>query len=861
MKKPARLQPIAGRETIDMPTVHHAAGNGNGRLDAAAVKSAAAGRWPDILSRLAGIPAEYLDGREHPCLRCGGTTRMRLIDAAAGAVRCSHCHATGCGDGIATVQWMRGVDFPAALRLIGEYLGIGPATASGIGPAPAATATAVSHTPHNGKPATAKSLAVGQLAMHDDPAALAQAVGQWAAAKPGLVAQQIGRARPRAARWPANAPAASQIDVLAFPGFRPGDWTTPTAVLLYRPDGQQFPAAAGKLDARKVHTLRGSADSLLIVATPDEFSAASSVCLVEGLPDAIALAEYLPPSMAAVTNSHGAGSFADGLAEAFRQRKVYVILDADDAGRAGALRRAEKLHGIAAEVRVVSLPVTGAEKDIRDVVAAGRWQDVFDAMDAAEPWAPARGDDAPPDPAASSKPTATAPATAAVATPRQPALRFLAVELGTIVQAGDRDNFGEVLADDGDSCRVEFVNPATGCKATVTLSKTDLRMAATGEPLAVAIEPPAFATLIDCRALLAMDLRPRFLVRDILVAGQPAVIGGRSKSLKTSIATDLVVSLGSGTPFLGTFAAERCRVAFWSGESGAATIRETARRIADAKNIDLADCSIFWSFDLPKLSQQDHLDLLAETIVKHSLAVAVVDPLYLALLSAETAGHAGNVYAMGSLLMGLSRVGQSTGCTMIVLHHFRKSGQPDPDEPAGLEELSQAGIAEWARQWILLQRRSPYQSDGRHELWMRAGGSAGHGGLHAVDVEEGLLDAETFSGRHWRVEVKPAGDAREERRRAAEQRKIDTKTRQAEDDERRILEAARRYPQGETQSALASLAAISGARAADAIRSLIGQGRVEQVEIKKHRRYETGFRAVENVGRTRSDTVGHGRTV
>ena len=61
------------------------------------------------------------------------------------------------------------------------------------------------------------------------------------------------------------------------------------------------------------------------------------------------------------------------------------------------------------------------------------------------------------------------------------------------------------------------------------------------------------------------------------------IVGGRSKTLKTSIVCDLVVSLGSGTPFLGRFDARQVAVGFWSGESGAATIRDTARRCAKAR--------------------------------------------------------------------------------------------------------------------------------------------------------------------------------------------------------------------------------------------------------------------------------------
>ena len=160
-------------------------------------------------------------------------------------------------------------------------------------------------------------------------------------------------------------------------------------------------------------------------------------------------------------------------------------------------------------------------------------------------------------------------------------------------------------------------------------------------------ESPAFTRLLTGAQLLALDLHPRFLVRGVLVEGQPCIIGGRSKVLKTSVAVDLALSLGTGTPFLGRFDSHRVGVGFWSGESGAATVRETAKRIADVKEVDIATADVSWCFDLPRLCRQDHLDARRAVIQAEGLRVAILDPLYLALLSAETAGGAGNVYMMG----------------------------------------------------------------------------------------------------------------------------------------------------------------------------------------------------------------------
>lgn len=310
---------------------------------------------------------------------------------------------------------------------------------------------------------------------------------------------------------------------------------------------------------------------------------------------------------------------------------------------------------------------------------------------------------------------------------------------------------------------------------------------------------PRFAQLLTCRELIDLDLRSSYLVRGVLVRGQPAVIGGRSKTLKTSIATDLVVSLGSGADFLGQFRTERCSVAFWSGESGAPVLRETARRVAEAKSVNLAECTISWCFEVPKLTRHEHLEAMENTIEKQSIDVAVVDPLYLSLLTPETAGLASNLYAMGSALQPLGEIGQRTGCTMIVLHHFRRHGQGNDDEPP-LEELSQSGVAEWARQWILLRRRTAYLSDGRHELYLWAGGSAGHAGHWAVDIDEGVLHPDTLDGRKWEVSLRSVAEAQQEARQHDQQRRDAERQSRIDEVREKILDTFIHFPDGATKT-------------------------------------------------------------
>ncbi|WP_068266557.1 hypothetical protein [Rubripirellula obstinata] len=94
----------------------------------------AAGRWLAILSD-AGLPAELLDGRGHPCINCRGRDRFAAWPdvAARGAVHCRGCFTKGCdpkpGDGLATLRWLLDSDTATACRWLADWLGVTGRTA------------------------------------------------------------------------------------------------------------------------------------------------------------------------------------------------------------------------------------------------------------------------------------------------------------------------------------------------------------------------------------------------------------------------------------------------------------------------------------------------------------------------------------------------------------------------------------------------------------------------------------------------------------------------------------------------------------------------------------------------------------
>ena len=100
-------------------------------LHAVDVKARAAGQWPDILASIGGIDRRLLDGKHHPCPRCGGTDRFRMIDEQAGAVLCNQCFNERNGDGFAALQWLTGKPFRDVLRSVADYTGVTTSNGNG----------------------------------------------------------------------------------------------------------------------------------------------------------------------------------------------------------------------------------------------------------------------------------------------------------------------------------------------------------------------------------------------------------------------------------------------------------------------------------------------------------------------------------------------------------------------------------------------------------------------------------------------------------------------------------------------------------------------------------------------------------
>jgi hypothetical protein len=302
---------------------------GNGRLEIAEVKQAASGQWPAILTA-AGIPSDHLDGKHHPCPKCGGTDRFRLVDASAGAVLCSQCFNERNGDGLAAVQWMLGCGFGKALRYTAELVGITPQNSHGQNGHAVDPLDAICKAKH-----MPRESAIAYGARVDKGAVVFPAWGSDGAPLSDFTIRPTGTDKQRKGMWPQGGTA-----------------------------GVFLPVADGKPRLPKV------GETWLVVEGPKDSAALHAL-------------GYLVLGM-------NTCKLALKFVAMLRGCNVIFIPDRDTAGVKGAESSARKLCGVAAGISIAALPAEVKESegaDTRDILAQENGEQlVRDAIEHATLW-------------------------------------------------------------------------------------------------------------------------------------------------------------------------------------------------------------------------------------------------------------------------------------------------------------------------------------------------------------------------------------------------------------------------------------------------------------------------------------------
>jgi AAA domain len=349
----------------------------------------------------------------------------------------------------------------------------------------------------------------------------------------------------------------------------------------------------------------------------------------------------------------------------------------------------------------------------------------------------------------------------------------------------------------------------------------------------------------------------RYLIPGLLAAGQPGGIFGAFKTLKTSITADLLISLASGTPFLGHFpVSEPGRTLFLSGESGLAALQSIARRICASRGLSLEALENFeLSPKLPLLNVADDARALRRIVRDKRPVCLAIDPAYLAIQSEDYR----NLFAMGTLLRPLAELCDSTGCTILIVHHCKRS-RVVPNDPATLEDIAWSGFAEFSAQWLLLSRRHRFDPDtGRHELWLNTGGRAGHHGLWALDVEEG--NSEKPERRLWKPTLRRVQSAQAESEErlvtASEDRRMRRLEAIFDRDRRRTLESLAKAPGPVSARYLRNALGLNGVRMNRILTVLVNDGTVGATTHQSGDRTETAY-SLSEAFKNRMESAGDG---
>jgi hypothetical protein len=228
-----------------------------------------------------------------------------------------------------------------------------------------------------------------------------------------------------------------------------------------------------------------------------------------------------------------------------------------------------------------------------------------------------------------------------------------------------------------------------------------------------------------------------------------------------------------------------------------------------------------------------HMAEVKRFITDNNIGCVIIDPTYLAMSGLGDSDS--NLFAVGNQLRGLTNLSSETGATVILVHHTSKRSL-QYDNPPELDDIAWAGFSEWARQWILLGRRKRYdpEHEGHHELWVTAGGSAGHSQGWALNIDEGSIDDD--GGRRWDVECISTKKARydatqaaaDDKEYSAEQKRLGTFNARKE----KVLAAFDRHPEGTFKTTIRESAGLSSANLQPILECLMDEGTIEETKNK-----------------------------
>ncbi len=212
----------------------------------------------------------------------------------------------------------------------------------------------------------------------------------------------------------------------------------------------------------------------------------------------------------------------------------------------------------------------------------------------------------------------------------------------------------------------------------------------------LAARPKVADTVLDWDALMEQPL-PEFLVEDILVEGGIGILAGESGLGKSFVTFDLLLSVASGTPFLGVHEVKQTKTLYVLAE-GAYDAHLRAIAWARERGLKRVDGFTIYPEPINLLNDAD-VDRLADYADENDYDLVCLDTM-----SQCTPGVNEND---NGAMAGVMRAAKRLARTVLVVHHTGKS------ETAGTRGASSVfGNADM----VLRQRRAKRVVNGKEEL-------------------------------------------------------------------------------------------------------------------------------------------------
>ena len=206
--------------------------------------------------------------------------------------------------------------------------------------------------------------------------------------------------------------------------------------------------------------------------------------------------------------------------------------------------------------------------------------------------------------------------------------------------------------------------------------------------------------------------RPGWLIRDIWMKQSHGIVAGEPKTYKSTITTDIAVSVASGAKLWDKYEVEdpgpvlivQNENAPWIVKSRLEAIIESKGLVGNVVQVGRT-LTITWPPVLPiyhinnsgfSLDSSEDCDMLMSYVEKIRPKLLILDPLYLMF-----EGDINSAKELSPVLQFLLSVRDTYGCSIMVIHHWNKNGS---SSRGGQRMLGSATLHGWTDSSLFLSR-------------------------------------------------------------------------------------------------------------------------------------------------------------